>query len=47
MGLCGSRNSGGGASLDRPISQVLTVWGDYFSADTRSILTLIAMGGKG
>lgn len=43
MGLCGSRASGG-HSLERPHQHLLTVWGDYFNADTRSIITLIKMG---
>ena len=44
MGLCESRQGGSYAALERPKSTILTLYGDHFSPDTRSILILIKMG---
>src|SRR5437868_2018667 len=41
MGVCGSKDN---SSLDRPGQGVLTVWGDYFSPETRTILTMLTLG---
>jgi hypothetical protein len=40
MGLCGSKETGV-ATLDKPGNGILTVWGDYFSPETRTILVIL------
>ena len=37
--------SGGKETLDRPGAGKLTVWGDFFNADTRTILSLLYIAG--
>lgn len=41
MGLCGGKESN---SLERPGQGILTVYGDYFSPETRTLMTIIKMG---
>ena len=41
MGCGGSKEN----TLDRPGSGKLTVWGDYFNSDTRTILSIINIAG--
>ena len=38
MGVCGSKDN---SALDRPGQGGLTVWGDYFSAETRTIMVML------
>ena len=40
MGCGGSKET-----LDRPGGGKLTVWGDFFSADTRTILSILYIAG--
>lgn len=42
MGLCGGKEGG---SLERPGSGILTIYGDYFSPETRTLMALIQIGG--
>lgn len=42
MGLCGGKESG---SLERPGQGILTVYGDFFSPETRTLMAMIQMGG--
>jgi hypothetical protein len=42
MGMCGSKDSGL-ATLDKPGTGILTVWGDYFSPETRTILVILKL----
>ena len=37
--LCGKESS----TLDKPGQSILTVWGDFFSSETRTIMTMIRM----
>lgn len=41
MGLCGGKESN---TLERPGQGILTVYGDYFSPETRTLMTMIEMG---
>ena len=41
MGCSGSKEN----TLERPGSGKLTVWGDYFNADTRTILSILFIAG--
>lgn len=41
MGLCGGKESN---SLERPGQGILTVYGDYFTGETRTLMTMIALG---
>jgi len=41
MGLCGGKENG---ALERPNQGILTVYGDYFSPETRTLMALIRMG---
>lgn len=41
MGCGGSKEN----TLDRPGSGKLTVWGDYFNSDTRTILAIVNIAG--
>jgi hypothetical protein len=43
MGLCGSKDGGG--SLEKPGQGILTVYGDLFSSETRTLMLMIHMGG--
>jgi hypothetical protein len=40
MGLCGSKEAGV-ATLNSPGTGMLTVWGDYFSPETRTIIVIL------
>lgn len=40
MGICGSKDN----ALERPNQGVLTVYGDFFSTETRTLMTIIKMG---
>ena len=40
MGCSGSKGAGG-ETLDRPGGSKLTVWGDHFNSDTRTILGIL------
>ena len=39
MGLCGTKEQ---PIIDKPVSNVLTVWGDYFSPETRTIMVILS-----
>lgn len=41
MGCSGSKEN----TLDRPGSGKLTIWGDYFNSDTRTILSILYIAG--
>jgi hypothetical protein len=41
MGCSGSKEN----TLERPGSGKLTVWGDYFNSDTRTILSILFIAG--
>ena len=41
MGLCGGKESG---SLERPNQGILTVYGDYFTSETRTLMNIIKLG---
>jgi hypothetical protein len=43
MGLCGGKESNN-ATLDKPAQSILTVWGDFFSPETRTIMIMVKMG---
>lgn len=40
MGCSGSKGAGG-ETLERPGGSKLTVWGDHFNSDTRTILGIL------
>lgn len=42
MGLCGGKEQG---ALERPGQGILTVWGDPFQSETRTIMAVIKLGG--
>jgi hypothetical protein len=42
MGLCGSKEAGG-VTIDRPGTGILTVHGDFFSPETRTILVILKL----
>lgn len=44
MGLCGS-TANSGRPANRP-SSLVTIWGDYFSPDTRTIISIIKIAGN-
>ncbi len=41
MGLCGGKESN---TLERPGSGILTVYGDHFSPETRTLIAMINIG---
>ena len=42
MGLCQAKPSD---TLDRPGSSILTVWGDFFQPETRTLMIMIQIAG--
>ena len=42
MGLCGGKDQN---SLERPGKGILSVWGDPFQSETRTIIAAIKIGG--
>ena len=43
MGLCGGKEQGN--ALEKPGAGILSVWGDPFQSETRTILNAIKLGG--
>lgn len=42
MGLCGGKEAN---ALERPGQGILSVWGDPFQSETRTIMAVIKLGG--